>query len=337
MIIECEECRAKFRLDEGLLREEGSRVRCSVCKRVFFAYAPGTAPDEGETDLLLDEDLEDTAALESPPTLSPKDAEPVEEVMQADFDKAFEEVVETGVLQAVPGGGVAKKKGKGRARKPASPADKGKRWEMEIEADEEPAEEEVETVEPEEMVAPGKKEVRRLRLFPIVLVIILLLFGGGAAVFYFAPEMIPDSLSFLKPAQKEDIKDLGVRRLSFKAVSGSFVESPKAGQLFVIKGMVANNYPKSRSFILVKGALLDDKGKPVKNKLAYAGNILTERQLKEFSVEEINQGLKDRLGKGKMNVNIQPQAAVPFMIVFENLPDNLSEFTVEAVSSSPGE
>ena len=41
-------------------------------------------------------------------------------------------------------------------------------------------------------------------------------------------------------------------------------------------------------------------------------------------------------GKGGMNRNIKPGASIPFMVVFENLPDDLSEFMVEAVSSAPG-
>ena len=59
--------------------------------------------------------------------------------------------------------------------------------------------------------------------------------------------------------------------------------------------------------------------------------------MKEMSLEEINEGLKNQYGKGRMNFNIQPDATIPFMIVFGNLPDNLSEFTVEAVKSSPAD
>ena len=41
MIIECKQCGSKFKLDEGLLREEGSKVRCSVCKSVFRSLPAG--------------------------------------------------------------------------------------------------------------------------------------------------------------------------------------------------------------------------------------------------------------------------------------------------------
>jgi hypothetical protein len=169
-----------------------------------------------------------------------------------------------------------------------------------------------------------------------VLVIIILLLGGGLAVFYLAPDLLPDSLPFLKPAKQAEISETDIRRLSLKSVGGHFIESSKAGQLFVIKGTVTNHNPKSRSFILIKGSLLDDKGKVVGSKMAYAGNTFTEKQIKEMPLKEINKGLKNRFGKKRINVNVKPQSTVPFMILFENLPKNMSEFTVEAVSSSPG-
>ena len=55
-----------------------------------------------------------------------------------------------------------------------------------------------------------------------------------------------------------------------------------------------------------------------------------------ISPEEIDSASKNRAGKGDVNVNVEPGSSVPFMIIFENLQDNLGEFIVEAVSSSPG-
>jgi hypothetical protein len=147
--------------------------------------------------------------------------------------------------------------------------------------------------------------------------------------------MIPESLTFLKPPQKQDVSDMGVARLSFANVKGGFVKSEKEGQLFVIQGVVTNNYPKSRSYILVKGSLLDEKGQVVRTNLAYAGNVLVDEQLKTMTIDEINKQLKNRAGQQNANARVKPEGQIPFSIVIENLPDNLSEFTVEAVSSSP--
>ena len=75
----------------------------------------------------------------------------------------------------------------------------------------------------------------------------------------------------------------------------------------------------------------------IKEKLVYAGNTFTEENIAGMSLEEIDKELKNRFGKGRMNFNIKPGDTIPFMVILENLPENLSEFTVEAVSSSPGE
>jgi len=34
-------------------------------------------------------------------------------------------------------------------------------------------------------------------------------------------------------------------------------------------------------------------------------------------------------------VNILPNSSIPLMIVFGNLPEDISEFTIEPISSSP--
>ena len=38
----------------------------------------------------------------------------------------------------------------------------------------------------------------------------------------------------------------------------------------------------------------------------------------------------------RKNLNVAQGTYIPFIVVFEDLPENLSEFTVEAVSSFPG-
>jgi len=45
MIITCNECNTPFNLNESLLKQTGSKVRCSKCKNVFLAY-PSSLSDE---------------------------------------------------------------------------------------------------------------------------------------------------------------------------------------------------------------------------------------------------------------------------------------------------
>lgn len=347
MIIECKKCNSLFRLDEGLLREDGSKVRCSVCKHVFISYPPGWEPAADEKPRSMDQSLGETVTLDSPPVLEDQEEEPLlEDADEDDFEAAFDDEAVTKSVQGVSPGWFSKEEdGEGAFR-----------LEMDDQEEEgfEPERERVKPaaatprrLEPKPKPEPPAKtapEVRpkarkrsRSKLPLIIVIILLLLIGGAAAIVYLAPEFVPEKLAFLKLAQKREPAEPGVVRLRFTSVSGSFVQNAQAGQLFVVRGAISNNYNSSRSYVLVKGSILDDKGKVVKTKVAYAGNVFTESELQNLPMEQIDQGLRNRAGKGSANVNIQPQASVPFMIVFEELPDNLSEFTVEPVSSSPGQ
>lgn len=332
MNVECAECNSEFSIDESRLKDGGSKVRCAVCKNVFTVYPPEKEPvEELSLEESPEEELEETVALDSVSDLTEKEPETIEESIEAEFDKAFDDAME------------------GPAGADQLP-DLGEGLDMEGAMDQASEIEEKVTRKATQEIPRRPEKVkkapaaprfvekpRRSPLLMVVLLVILLVLGGAAAVYFLVPDLIPDSFSFLKPATREDIADVGIRRLSFKAVTGSFVDSHKTGQLFVVKGMVTNNYPEPRSFILVKGSILDENGAVVKRRLAYAGNIFREEQLKAMSLEDIKNGLKNRFGKGRMNLNIDPGGSIPFTIIFDDLPENMSEFTVEAVRSSAAE
>ncbi len=341
MIIECNKCQSLFRLDEGLLREEGSKVRCSVCRHVFVTFPPGWGQEQ-EKPSVANKSLGETVTLESPPLFEEEQAEPLlEDVTDEDIEGAFLEEPETSRMEALSTDRTLEEEGEefhlemdfqpqeGVETKPKAELPKP-------EGTEEGKAEQKQEVPPKPVRTKDRKTGRSK--FPLIIVVVLILLVGGAgAIVFLAPDLIPDQLGFLRAAQKQEAKDPGVLRLRFTSVTGSFVTNDKAGQLFVIRGAISNNYPNSRSYILVKGSILDDKGKVVKTKVAYAGNVFTDKELGDLQADQINQGLRSRSGKGNINVNIKPQASVPFMIVFEELPENLSEFTVEPVSSSLGQ
>jgi pilus assembly protein FimV len=341
MVIECKQCGSKFRLDEGLLREEGSKVRCSVCKNVFRVYPKGVTPAADVKRKVVDQSLGETVTLDTHPPLEEQRPEPLlEDTFEAELAKALQEESETKKIETLSPDQIPEEEEEDlrfdfeegvKSESQAEPAPSSTLQRELTKITEKPPK--------TEKPAPKKPKKGGLgRVLMIALIVLLLLTGGAAALLYFAPEQVPEPVaSYLGLGAKPQVKDPGVRRLSFKNVSGKFYQSSKAGNLFCIQGMVLNEYPGSRSSIRVKGSLLDEKGNAVKQKLAFAGNTFTENELKDMTLEQIKQGLDNRMGKGNINVNIKPQSSVPFMIVFEELPDNLSEFTVEAVSSAAGQ
>jgi hypothetical protein len=191
------------------------------------------------------------------------------------------------------------------------------------------------SLEMEDEPAAAKEEKPRSRLLTAALAVILIIVAGGAGLYFYAPGLLPISLP--GAAQKAEVPDIGVSGLSFGEVNGFFVQTLEGKQRFVISGKITNNYPHPRSFIMIAGALVDNKGQVLSKTNVYAGNSLTEKQLKEMPAEEVTRILKDRNGMEKRNLNLKSGGTVPFMVVFSDLPESMSEFTVEGVSSSRGE
>jgi len=64
MIVTCEECDTRFNLDESLIKETGSKVRCSICKHIFVAH-PESAVQEPEEPFISEEPESETLGNES--------------------------------------------------------------------------------------------------------------------------------------------------------------------------------------------------------------------------------------------------------------------------------
>ena len=136
--------------------------------------------------------------------------------------------------------------------------------------------------------------------------------------------------------------------LSLEKVRGYYLESNNLNKIFVVEGEAVNRWKDSRSFIKVKGVLLDFQGNKVQEKEAYCGNILSDKDLKEMTKGAVEKSLSSQFGISFSNVNIQPNKGVPFMMVFMDLPperapgkpgeapSRLSDFTVEVASSQKG-
>lgn len=314
MIVKCEKCQSEFNLNESLLKKDGSMVRCSVCKNIFRVFPQvQEASKESEEDDFSITAMEETVALDLPPELENLEPDAIEEDKEYSFDKAFEDAMEE-VIE-----------------------------EEEITASddeliEEQKEDESESMEEDEEEEPVTKKKGRSKTLLIVLSSIFFLIIAFLVIFFFFPGIIPDSIYSRPTETKSSVPDAGTAQLNFKGVAGAFLKSEKAGDLYIIKGTVINNDSKSRSYILLKGGILDKEGKPIKEATAFAGNNFTEDQLKEISKEEINAAMQNRSGMDNSDIDVKPGASIPFTIIFTDLPErsNMVDLTVEAVSSTVG-
>jgi len=348
MIIECMKCHGKFNLDENLLKETGAKVKCTLCRHIFTAFPP---KEEIQIEEAFPEELEETGGM-APEEISK------EEDLFSDFDKTPAEGIEEEevIVQeeeevGQEGEGIEPistedlshldsdlvERMEGESVDVDEAMDRATKVEEEIIAQKE-LEREEDVKEAEELLKPRPvmKKRHRAGLWVIILSIILILTGAIGALIRFKPDLLSEYLPFFKrPLSKEQAFDMGNKRLSFKDLKYSFVDSEKAGKLFVVKGLVINNYPDRRSFIRIRSTILDSKGKVIRSKIVYAGNQISDKEQLSLSMEEIDNRLRNRLGKDKMNINIPPNSSIPLMIIFSNLPEDIIEYTVEPISSSP--
>ncbi len=214
----------------------------------------------------------------------------------------------------------------------------------EISFDEEFEESEVSEEEsPDAALAPTPSQEKKRPSFLLLILLIGVSIVGGvyAAITFFEFEPFKSEfkipyLNIVIGGKKSVQKDPGNLKIALLNVKGYFEDTKGAGFLFIIRGYVRNDYPKDRSFVRVKGLLYDKSGKIVKAKSVYCGNILTKTEMEDLSVEEINKKLLLQSGTNQSNVKISQGKMVSFMVVFEDIPSDLGEFSVEIEGSVAG-
>ena len=71
-----------------------------------------------------------------------------------------------------------------------------------------------------------------------------------------------------------------------------------------------------------------------KTTTVFAGNVLSNQELTTQDLAAIAARLKNKDGTNNTNVGVKPGRAIPFMAVFDNLPNNLDEYSVEVAGST---
>ena len=81
------------------------------------------------------------------------------------------------------------------------------------------------------------------------------------------------------------------------------------------------------------GKLFQKGSKLAKTTTVFSGNLLTKKELASLKMSAIKKRLQNRGGNKKSNVNVRTGGVVPFMVVFDKLPQNLDEYTIEVAGS----
>jgi predicted Zn finger-like uncharacterized protein len=150
---------------------------------------------------------------------------------------------------------------------------------------------------------------------------------------YLSDVKIPYLSGLLKSKDQDVAGNLKIIPMG-KTISHQFIVNKAAGDIFVIKGRVRNEYDHPRSHIKITGKLFRRGKALVKTATVYGGNVLSDSDLAQMDMTVINKRLQNRFGDKRSNIKVRAGKTIPFLIIFNKLPANLDEYTVEVSGSS---
>jgi len=322
MIITCASCLTKYHLDDSRISEKGAKVRCSRCKHVFYVVPPPETKEEvaenfesfakfheelivkdqkvTELPSLEDEEKEEVKKVEAPPAKAEE-----EEEKFLFSDQPPQKQVESFALP-------------------------------ELEESNEP---EVKETRPKKVPIDERKirgERRKApRLFALVAVIVILVFG----LFYLWTEMGSGGKfsSYLENPLKtatqlwEKLWGTEKEGLVVKDLSG-YEEKVGDFSLYMIEGKVDNQSQRGKKYIKIKVIIFDQNRMKVAEKETLCGRTIGRGELGNlpsdfFSGEMIIQP------KAENEMAVPSGKAIPFVVVFKDLPAQAKEFKVEIVEA----
>jgi predicted Zn finger-like uncharacterized protein len=150
---------------------------------------------------------------------------------------------------------------------------------------------------------------------------------------YLSEVKIPYLSGMIKTEDQDVAGNLRITPLGM-TITHKFVQNNAAGEVFVIQGQVRNEYNQPRSYIKITGKLYVKGNALAKTATVYCGNVLSDSDLENMDMADIDKHLQNRFGDNRSNIRVSTGKTLPFFIVFNKLPPNLDEYTVEVAGSS---
>ena len=356
MIIVCPECSTKFDIAPDRIPDGGTKVRCARCKAVFMAVKPVEQneplfPSTAESDALHAEP--GIRQADSPAQTAAADEDAAtgleSEATEFSYDK-FQELDSLSKQDETFTFSAETDQGDDIFDASSAPdvfnfGDTEQEPESTIErafnADDDEiikafSKEEEPPAEPEFPASPvaAKKGGPIAAIIRILLLLILgILIVAGVLVYINGPEQLNQTIQQLFGQQTNRPVQTG--QISLVNLEGKFIHNEQAGELFLIRGEAINNFSEPRAAIQVKGVIFDQNDKPLLQKTVFCGNPFSDHELQTLSFTELEKIMGNQFGKELRNMKVDSKQAIPFDIVFQDLPGNLAEFSVKVTASKP--
>ena len=182
----------------------------------------------------------------------------------------------------------------------------------------------------EDTIPAPKKGISPAILVAVILAVIAAAGYGG----YMLLNSMGISIPFISRTAPSKVSDPGNLSIKSFDINSKFIDNETIGKLFVITGKVKNEYPMARGSIRISGKIYTKDKALAKAETVFCGNILSDAELSKADLTTFQQRLQNPSGDNLINQKVLSGAAIPFMIVFSNLPPNLEEFSTEVTSST---
>ncbi|MFO7812381.1 MAG: DUF3426 domain-containing protein [Pelovirga sp.] len=355
MVITCPECSTRFNVAEERIPNAGAKLRCARCRHVFMVHKPVTqeaqveepevaheeaatmdsAPQSDRSSLIESAVSDRIDTFAQSPATPPDDPASLNEVdtngSDFDYDRFRELDTSDSATEEFTFGN----------EEELSPRV------QETEADPEtenqplsalPEQEEARGLAPaaarkHKKAAASSSSAFSILIKAMLLIILAALIIGGVYIYLDGPDEINEKLKQYFGQTSEE--STGIDQISLGALEGRFLRNEHAGEIFLIRGEVINNFNQPRSAVQVKGVLYDQHGKPLMQKTVFCGNPISDEQLRTLPFDELEQQMGNQFGKDLSNMKVDPRKSIAFDIVFKDLPANMAEFSVNVTSSRP--
>ncbi|PKN69350.1 MAG: hypothetical protein CVU54_11275 [Deltaproteobacteria bacterium HGW-Deltaproteobacteria-12] len=310
MIIQCRQCRTKFRFADDLMEGDGVWLRCSHCQHVFFQDNPQTVHSKQEP-------------LDRGDLFSASEDLPARETIAENHDVA--------ILQA---NGMKTSDGYGRETapeiaKPSGAEDKEDESAAAFELQQEDQKQKGEKTSP-----GGFWRVLKVAAWIITVIVVI-----PAVIYFFVfPEMGDRLLKVVN-----SYVDIGIReparpeivagQVKLQDIRQRMLNNYVLGPIRIVEGTAVNQADYSIARIVIKGEIVDAYAVILGEQSTYAGNVLNDEELAVLPEEDILKRLARPEGGSNSNDKIMPNGMIPFMIVFTREPAGVIKTTVKTIGA----
>ncbi|OEU61243.1 MAG: hypothetical protein BA870_11650 [Desulfuromonadales bacterium C00003094] len=167
------------------------------------------------------------------------------------------------------------------------------------------------------------------------LLVLLLLIAGGGYVYHARQQLTASWQKLLVDWQLIPAPPAEGKELKPVSLTGYVLNNQREGRLFIIQGQVLNEGAEPRATIVVQGRVYDAKGVQLAQQRAFCGNPMGKEQLRVWPLMRMTERMQNQFGEMLANLNLEPQRAIPFTLVFKDLPGEVVAFDVIVEASEP--